>query len=228
MARLNVKRRDFLKNAATMAAGSLTLSLNSFTLAGKKISLIGDSIRMGYQWQASLFIKGEQELWGPEENTLHTVHLLANAHKWVKNRPADIIHLNSGLHDIKCIPYSSRKNLIPVEQYAENIERIIKYIHQYHAEAVVILATSTPVMDDLANAAHAEEQDFSRYNEDVVKYNEKARKVVTRLGVPVNDLYEFVISGEPSRVMKEDGIHFNEFGNQLLGEQVANAINVFL
>jgi lysophospholipase L1-like esterase len=93
---------------------------------------------------------------------------------------------------------------------------------------MVIWATTTPVDEEKANAAHKEANDFSRYNEDVIRYNELSVDLVNRLGVPVNDLYKFVVEGEKDKIMQEDGVHFTNFGCQLLAEKVADAIHVFI
>jgi lysophospholipase L1-like esterase len=177
---------------------------------------------MGYH-----YITEGTEIWGPDENTQHTVNLLANLPQWVKDKPADIIHINSGLHDIKNIPYNSRTPLVSESLYGENIERIIKYIHYCWPECIIIWAATTPVDEEKANESHRKANDFSRYNEDVIKYNDISSRVVKRLGVPVNDLYSFVMQGSKDQIMKDDGIHFTDFGSQLLGEKVADAIQVF-
>ena len=225
---LNSNRRTFLKNSATLAFGFMGSAALSMNLKGKNITLLGDSIRKGYQPYVGLYLPEGNNVWGPEGNTQHTVNLLANAPGWIKNKPADIIHLNSGLHDIKNIPYSSRRKLVSEELYVENIERIIKYIHYCWPECLVIWATTTPVNEEKANAAHEEAKDFSRYNEDVIRYNELSVELVNRLGVPVNDLYKFVMEGEKDQILKEDGVHFTDFGCQLLAEEVADAIHVFI
>lgn len=221
-------RRKFLWNTGFLFTGLLGSSAISFKFENKKVTLLGDSIRKGYQSYVSLFLPDNVAIWGPEENTQHSVHLLANSPRWIKNQPADIIHLNSGLHDIKNIPYHSRKPLVSAELYAENIERIIKYIHFCLPECIVIWSTTTPVNDEKALAAHESAQDFSRYNEDVIKYNEISKKIMQRLGVPVNDLYAFVMKADRKLIMKDDGVHFTDLGNELLGEQVANSIGLFI
>jgi lysophospholipase L1-like esterase len=221
-------RRKFIRNTGFLVTGLLSSSAVSIKLKNKKITLLGDSIRKGYQPYVGLYLSNGTEIWGPEENTQHTVHLIANAPRWIKNRQADIIHLNSGLHDIKNIPFSSRRPVVSEELYAENIERMIKYIHYCWPECVVIWATTTPVNDEKALAAHEEAKDFSRYNEDVIKYNAISKKVVQRLGIPVNDLYSFVMKADKDMIMKKDGVHFTDFGNDLLGEQVADSIQLFI
>jgi len=221
-------RRKFLRNTGFLVSGLLSSSAISIKLENKKVTLLGDSIRKGYQPYVGLYLSNGVEIWGPEENTQHSVNLLANAPKWIKNQSADIIHLNSGLHDIKNIPFNSRKPLVSEKLYAENIERIIKYIHFCWPECVIIWGTTTPVDDENAYAAHEDAEDFSRYNEDVIKYNEISKKVVQRLGIPVNDLYTFVMKADKDMIMKEDGVHFTDFGCQLLGEQVADSIQLFI
>ncbi len=225
---MDINRRKFIKNAALVSYGLMNLPFLSKGVSQKKITLLGDSIRLGYQWNASLYLEKQAEVWGPDENTYHTVQLLLNAHQWIRDKPVDIIHVNAGLHDIKCIPFGSRNNLIPVEQYADNVERLVKYIHRVHPAVIIIWATITPVLDERANQTHEEQRDFSRYNEDVIRYNRAASLTVQRMGIPVNDLYDYVMSGEPERIMLDDGIHFTDTGYQYLGEQVANAVKVFL
>jgi len=221
-------RRNFLKRTGLITIGSMVFPIISKGISGTKITLLGDSIRMNYQPYVSLYMMDSNEIWGPDENCMYSTHLLANADKWIKNQKADIIHLNAGLHDIKTIPYNSQKNLVPISSYIDNIERIIKYIHNYWPECRIIWANITPIDNEKSAASQAERQDFNRYNEDVIHYNEAAEKLLNRLGIPVNDLFSFVMEGDKNKIMKEDGVHFTDFGNQLLGEKVADAIALFL
>ena len=228
MGTVKVGRRQFIRNTSIYSLGAVHYAMFRETNSIRRITLLGDSIRMGFQSYASLFLPAETEVWGPEENTMHSVHLLANAPQWIKNKPADIVHLNAGLHDIKNIPFDSRMKLISPEQYAENIERIIKYIHYCWPGCLVIWATTTPVDDQKARLAHEQAKDFSRYNDDVISYNEMSSRIDNKLGIPVNDLYAFVDSGDKEMIMAEDGVHFTDLGYRWLGEQVANSIRVFL
>jgi lysophospholipase L1-like esterase len=221
-------RRSFLKYSGSLALGLFGIPAISREWKGKKITLLGDSIRLGYQPYVELYLPEGNNVWGPEGNTQHTVNLLANAPRWIKNKQADIIHLNSGLHDIKNIPYDSRRKLVPETLYVENIERIIKYIHYCWPECMVIWATTTPVDEEKANAAHRDAHDYTRYNEDVIRYNELSIDLVNRLGVPVNDLYKFVMGADMDKIMQDDGVHFTDFGCQLLAEQVADTLQVFI
>jgi lysophospholipase L1-like esterase len=192
------------------------------------VALIGDSIRLGYQPYTSLYLLDRVKLWGPEESCGNTYNILENAFRWLDVQEIDIYHINAGHHDLMCVPYNSRRNLVDIDDYVSNVQRIIKYIHTSNSKALIIWATSTPVNTDKVNEFIEYNDGNGIYNEDIIRYNEAALKEVNRLGVPVNDLYSFVMDGDPDRIMLEDGIHFNETGSQFLGEQVANAIEVFL
>jgi len=222
-----INRRTFLKTGSLYILGS-TIPVIAYSYLNKSIILIGDSIRVGYQEYVSLFLEGNAEVWFPEDSGIHSVDVLEEASEWLKEHRADVIHINSGLEDIKCIPAGSRNNLIPLEQYSVNIERIIKFIHQHRPGVVTIFATTTPVIDDKVKFTFQERQEFMVYNEDIIKYNESMKGICGKMGIPVNDLFEFVMSGDPSLIMLKDGIHFSERGYELIGEKVADAIRVFL
>lgn len=221
-------RRTFIYDMSLGITGIMAFPFQSFGQNTNKVTLIGDSIRMGYQPYVALYLMDKALFWGPEEDCKHSVNILSNTQNWFQNKPADIIHINSGLEDIKVIPAKSRKNLISPDVYADNITRIIKFIHVVQPDSAIIWATTTPVIDELVQTALEEGRGNAIYNDDVIKYNEVAVKTVTRLGVPVNDLYSFVMDGDPKKIMLDDGVHFSDTGYQFLGEQVANAVEVFL
>ncbi len=228
MINLQLDRRSFLTKTSLIALGSVGLPGVVYSDNQKKIALIGDSIRLGYQGYVALYLMDQAEIWTPDNMSINTIDILQEAHSWFKQRMTHIIHINSGLVDIKCIPYQSHNNLIPLEHYIDNIERIIKYIHQYQPDSVIIWGTTTPVIDSRVKSFYSDSNDFMIYNEDIIRYNEAGKKVMERLGVPINDLYTFVISGGTERIMLEDGIHFTETGYEFLGEQVAEALRIFL
>ncbi|MGD9328192.1 MAG: hypothetical protein PVH48_04430, partial [Cyclobacteriaceae bacterium] len=117
MSSLKNSRRAFLKYSGSMALGLFSSPAIGMVWKGKNITLLGDSIRLDYQPYVELYLPEGNNIWGPEGNTQHTVNLLANAPRWIKNKPADIIHLNSGLHDVKNIPYDSRRKLVSETLY---------------------------------------------------------------------------------------------------------------
>lgn len=198
-------------------------------MALPEVLLIGDSIRMGYQEAVRRELQDVATVWGPEANGGHSVNVLMHMHLWVLNRkpqPA-VIHLNTGLHDIKTIYYGSRTQLVPMAHYRENLKTLLGTLQQRTACKLVFAAT-TPVIDDVANSQHAQWQDFCRFNNDVVAYNEVAVAVCQEFGVPVNDLYAVVQQHGVAQLQSGDGVHYSPTGCEVLGKAVAQAVRSML
>ena len=63
------------------------------------ILLLGDSIRMGYQPFVAELLRGAATVIGPKDNCEDSGKYLTHLDTWLA--PADVIHFNCGLHDIK-------------------------------------------------------------------------------------------------------------------------------
>ena len=63
--------------------------------------------------------------------------------------------------------------------------------------------------------------EFFRYNSEIEKYNQKAREVMSELGVQVNDLYTLSASFDNS--LHSDWVHFGVEGSKILAEKVIEA-----
>ncbi len=218
-----LNRRRFLRNGLFASAYFLGSGYKFNDI--KKIALIGDSIRSGYQPIIQEYLKDKIKIWGPEDDTLNTVAILQHLKEWLANDKFDIIHVNSGLNDLRTVDYNLKDNMIPPELYTRNVELIIKLINKYSAGSLIIWATTTPVNDDLFNENRKPLQDFMMRNEDVILYNKAATSVADRLGVAVNDLYAYVSEGDAKSIMDFDGFHFSDYGYELLGERITDLIN---
>ena len=184
----------------------------------KEVTLIGDSIRMGYQSFVQKELQGWAQVWGPEENGGTSDNVLNHLEEWVLLRKADIIHVNAGLHDMRRA-LDATENAIPLEGYRHNVELILTRIRN-ETEARLIWATTTPVNSEL----HRESKGFHRLEADVAAYNEAATEVCDRLGVEINYLFEVVSESGRDRLLTADGVHFTDEGYALLGKAVAGFI----
>ncbi len=191
------------------------------------VTLIGDSIRMGYQPLVADRLKGKFDVWGPEENGGNTANLLQNLPGWMLAREpaADIIQINSGLHDLKTVTPDVRAQVVPPDHYRRNV-RLLLSLLQENTEAKLIWATTTPVIDERFRAMWGDggEVGFLRYNEDVIAYNAAAKQICGELDVTVNDLYTVVDQAGPHELMDDDGIHFTEAGYAALADAVVDAV----
>jgi isoamyl acetate esterase len=187
----------------------------------KKTILIGDSIRLHYQETVKYLLKEEAEVWGPESNAYTSTNVLKHLEEWAVSKNADVIHINCGLHDIK--RFNQEEPVTPLETYKTNIEKIFNLL-LYKTNAQIIWATITPVNFE----RHHQKKDFDRFESDVNKYNQAALTVAEKLNIPVNDLFKAIEQQNKNRLLKDDGVHFNLEGNELLGKKVAECIKTFI
>jgi hypothetical protein len=189
----------------------------------KKIILIGDSIRMGYDKYVKDALKGEAEVFYPSENcrfaqyVLRTVSDWRNDGKWGSD--ADLVHWNAGLWDT--LRLYGDDPLTPPEMYGEMIRRIDKRLRYLFPGAKMVFATSTRVQE------HRYGKDFKRYNKDVEEYNRIATDIVKKYGFEVDDLY--AVSLRIGDIAHSDPTHYNTpEGEAAFSEQVVSCLMPYI
>ena len=222
-----MNRRRFITATATTAIGA-GLYRPGMALADPalpKIALIGDSIRLDYSPFVIEALAGKATVFSPTDNGGHTINVLKFLHLWVQKEQPDLVHVNCGLHDLKTLAYGApaTDNLVPLHQYAENIERIFTFIRTY-SKARIIWATTTPVDEKLVHADHAQYKDFDRHESAVLAYNAAAVKVCAKMKVDVDDLYRFCTTNDLKALQKPDGVHFTDAGSRKLGTEVGRLL----
>ncbi|WP_269524640.1 SGNH/GDSL hydrolase family protein [Coraliomargarita parva] len=188
----------------------------------KQVSLIGDSIRMGYQHAVRAELDGEADVWSPEGNCMHSVHHLFNL-AWYLDQAADVIHFNCGLWDCRRLGKGSAENAVPVDLYVRNVDFLIRQI-RLRTEATLIWATITPVVQSRYNARFTQVTDPCRDASDSAKYNEALAPVLAKHGVEVNDLYTFVMDNGVEEMICDDGVHYTDAASAILGRKVAEEV----
>jgi lysophospholipase L1-like esterase len=189
----------------------------------KRITLIGDSIRIGYQDIVRELLAERAEIWSPEGNCMHSVHHLFHLQPWYVEPAADIIHFNFGLWDCRRLERGGTENAVPVEVFARNLDFILRKVRAA-TTAPLIWATITPIVQDRYNARFTLPRDPCREAGDVELYNAAAAPVLLRHGIPVNDLHALVEDHGRECLICDDGVHYTEQGSRLLGEQVAKVL----
>jgi lysophospholipase L1-like esterase len=184
----------------------------------KKIVLIGDSIRMGYQDTVREELADWADVWGPEQNSGTTENVLAHLDEWALTRHADVLHINCGLHDLKK-EIGQDNALVPLETYADNVRTILTRVKS-ETDAILIWALTTPVNQEW----HHKNKPFDRFEADVVAYNAAAVEIARELGVVVNDLFSAITSAGRDDLLLQDGVHFKPEGYTLLGKKVVACV----
>jgi hypothetical protein len=108
----------------------------------------------------------------------------------------DLIHFNVGLGDlVYCVPNIKSHRILSFEyggvirtdakQYEQNLETLVRLLKQKAPDAKTVWASTTPIR-------HSRENVFKKGTE--IEYNQIAERVMKKHGVPINDMYQYVIS----------------------------------
>lgn len=178
-----------------------------------RVLIIGDSISMGYTLPVRKLFAGRANVHRIPENGGDTNNGVAKIDKWLTANGSsqwDVILFNWGLHDIKV---TKDGNQVSTEQYRKNLETLIPKLRATGAK--LIWASTTPVPEDKVNPP--------RKNDDVIKYNQVALKVMADEKIHVIDLYESVLAHQ-KEWQRPVNVHFNDKGSNALAERVHECI----
>lgn len=189
----------------------------------KRVVLLGDSIRMGYEGVVRAELCDVAHVWTPSENGRHSVHLLLNFWSWVASRQPDVLHMNSGLWDMRRVVRGRDGNVVPLAVYRDNVARLIAAA-QEHTTARIVWATTTPVNAAAADRTHLQRGLAGRDAADIERYNAAAMDVAAAAGIAVNDLHAVVLDAGQDSLQDADGVHFASAGYAVLGRAVSACI----
>ncbi len=184
----------------------------------KKIVLLGDSIRRGYDRYTRMAFEGEAKVYYPDDNCRFAPYFLRYLNEW-KNGfgcgdDVDCVHWNVGLWDT--LRADDGECFVPLEIYKYYIDRICRYLKMLYPKAKVIFATSTPVQEELFTG-------FKRYNKDVELYNAAAVEICKKHGFEINDLYALT-SAAPKEYHSDLTHFYTKEGTELITNQVVSYI----
>jgi len=187
----------------------------------KKVLLIGDSIRMGYDVYVKNFLADSCEVYFPAENCRFAQYVLRYLGDWKKalniGDDLDLIHWNVGLWDT--LEWFEDGCLTPLEFYAYFVEKICKRIKLLFPNAKVIFATSTPVLEH----NFLQPEIFNRKNADIRAYNEVAVKICKEHGFGINDLFA-LIEHVPESYYTDTTHLYTPEGTEILANAVVKSI----
>ena len=185
----------------------------------KKVVLIGDSIRMGYDKYVKDALSSVAEVYYPEENCRFAENVLRFAHEWktLGKWPddVDLVHWNAGLWD--ALELFGDEPLTSLSYYGEAIARIHKRLRMIFPNAKIVFATSTPVYEEKCDP------NFRRHNSTIREYNRVATEALSCCDCTINDLYSLCENAPKSNY--SDSVHFyTDAGTELIGGRVLSII----
>lgn len=178
-----------------------------------KIVLFGDSIRLPNSGYGRLveerLTKNGHVVFQPTDNCRFSKNLLRMIHDLKEEiKDADIIHFNVGHWDHTII-FEDGKPFTPIEEYENNLRRIVYLLKRITPN--IIFATTTPT------------RATDNTNQRIEKYNEVAIQIMKEENVEINDLYHLVLP-QLDICISDDRVHPTEKGKEIMGEQVIRYI----
>lgn len=154
------------------------------------VLVIGDSISIGYQKPLERILAGKGQVVHNRGNAQHTGYGLAHLDEWLGDTKWDVIHFNFGLHDLKNVDEEGKntrstklgQTQIPVKEYRQNLEAMVRRFKQTHAH--LIFALTTPFPDEPAGPL--------RHIAGVTRDNEAALEIMKANDIEVDDLHGLV------------------------------------
>ena len=185
----------------------------------KKIILIGDSIRMGYDKYVKEAFSDVAELYYPTDNCRFATYILRFVHEWKKKgewpEDADLVHWNAGLWDVPEI--LGDEPVTPVDQYAVQIARIDKRLRLLFPKAKIVFATSTAVQEEKFGPV------FKRRNATIEAFNAAALKALEGTDTVIDDLYS-VTATAPEECHSDMTHYSTPAGIERVGGRVLSVI----
>lgn len=189
----------------------------------KRILLLGDSIRLGYQPVAKSILESDQdiafEVVGPSYSTGSSVELAEKIEELLREYTPDAVHFNAGLDDV-IWHLKEQRNEVSVADYTLNLQRIIDAMRPTLGSDIVF-ATITPVNDEAQ--ANSGSTDGERCNREIEEYNSAAQSVMLANNILINHL-DRVIQADDTAFLDTDGVSLSDAGEKAAGEAVATVV----
>ncbi|MCX7011825.1 MAG: SGNH/GDSL hydrolase family protein [Candidatus Sumerlaeota bacterium] len=174
-----------------------------------RVLLLGDSISVGYTPAVREALAGKANVHRPAANCGPTTKGLENLSQWLGDGHWDVIHFNWGLHDLT---RTDDKPLVPLDEYEKNLRELVARLKR--TGATLVWCSTTPVPPGRRAPLEPD---------DVVRYNEVARKIMAENGIAIDDLYAFALP-RLGEIQLPSNVHVTPEGSKALAQQVAASI----
>lgn len=187
----------------------------------KKVLLLGDSIRMGYDEYVKELLQEDCEVYyDDEDNGRFAAYTLWQANQLIRQYgPFDLVHWNNGYWDMN-IEAPMTEAIHPLDEYLHFLKRILELVRKDSAK--VVFATTLPMLPE-GEMDSPEGRQFAYDDNTVCRYNAAACSLLEGEGVRINDLYA-LCKQHPTLYKCPDRLHLTEEGSRKCAEQVAAVI----
>ena len=178
----------------------------------KKITLLGDSIRLGYGAKVPTLLGNKYEVFQPADNcrfAKYTLRMLFDYKEQIAS--SDVIHWNNGLWD--CTELFGDGMFTSVDEYVATMLRIARILKGITPN--VIFATTTPTHPEYPHT----------HNDKIDIINTAIVPKLQEMGIIINDLHA-IVAAHPEYIC-EDQIHLTDEGFEACANQVVDYIKKF-
>ncbi len=186
-----------------------------------KLLIIGDSISIGYTPFVQKNLRNIADVYHNPGNAQHTGTGIDSIETWIGENQYEIIQFNWGLWDLcyrspDSMEQGNRDKIngkltYSVDDYGNNLDLIVKMIRKKsNAELIFVTTTYVP------------EGEAGRFKEDVIKYNEIAKKVMVSNKVKINDIYEKSMMVHHDFGKEMNDVHYLPKGYEKLAAQISD------
>lgn len=193
-----------------------------------KALIIGDSISIGYTDKVAQLLRGKADVERPmredgkAQNCGPTSKGISDLDLWLGETEWDVIHFNWGLHDL-CYRHPDStasghrdkvngKVSVKPEQYEVNLRQLVARLQA--TGATLIWASTTPIPEGT----------LGRFAGDEITYNAIAAEVMSENGIPIDDLYLYMLPKAEEYWQGPGNVHFTKEGSDYLAAKVAAMI----
>ncbi|MEO1011165.1 MAG: sulfatase-like hydrolase/transferase [Bacteroidota bacterium] len=186
------------------------------------VLIVGNSISIGY----TEYVKSEvnwADVCRVPENCAETSNFLKKHRKFLGDGDWDVIHFNFGLHDLKRLMPEGKldktrkaERLVPVEQYKENLEKIIQILKGTGAR--LVFATTTIVPPEAPGRIKGDEVIYNKAAIEVLQYHPD---------IVIDDQYTTMLNFPEGRKETKD-VHHYAWGSAKLGIEAGKIIKDIL
>jgi lysophospholipase L1-like esterase len=173
-----------------------------------------------YQRRADVFNRGFSGY-----NTRHALDILPRVFGPLQDNGILFCTVFLGANDAAL---KGERQHVPVEEYGENLGKIILSIRERTAnsEFPIIVLTPPPV-DNEAWKKWREIDYYDRTNDNTRKYGQEAKKVAQKHNVSILDTWELLAGGTDNLFAPHlsDGLHLSTSGNRLIHSGLMDLIN---
>lgn len=183
-----------------------------------RVLIIGDSISIGYTPALRTLLQGKANVHRIPVNGGPTTRGLEQIEQWLGETNWDVIHFNWGLHDLrfvdenrKSVPVDKGKRLVPLDQYEQNLNKLVARLKQTGATLIWRNTTPVPLGSNY------------RIEGDEVSYNTVAERIMRKNNIAIDDHHTFM-KRHGKELQRPADVHFTEEGSRKLAELAARAI----